>query len=197
MKKGEKRKQELLQIAYRLFISRGYERTSVDEIIEEAGIAKGTYYYYFESKEAMLEEVIDMMIRAQEDRAAKILEGDIAVPRKVMGILSCFRLSGEEQAIGEALNTPENTLMHEMTNRKIIDAITPIMSAAVEEGVTDGVFSCDHIPERVRIIMIVSNRLFDDIAFTEDDIEVFIDMIEKMLGAKKSVMSFIRDYIQK
>ena len=62
MKKGERRKLELLQIAYRLFLTRGYENTSVDEIIEEAGIAKGTYYYYFESKEQMLEEVIGMMI---------------------------------------------------------------------------------------------------------------------------------------
>ena len=48
MKKGEKRKQELLKIAYKMFLSKGYENTSVDEIIEEAGIAKGTYYYYFE-----------------------------------------------------------------------------------------------------------------------------------------------------
>ena len=57
MKKGERRKQELLQIAYRMFISRGYENTSVDEIIEEADIAKGTYYYYFETKEQMLDEM--------------------------------------------------------------------------------------------------------------------------------------------
>ena len=47
MKKGERRKQALLKIAYGLFISRGYENTSVDDIIEAAGIAKGTYYYHF------------------------------------------------------------------------------------------------------------------------------------------------------
>ena len=62
MKKGERRKRDLLQIAYGMFISRGYENTSVDEIIEAAGIAKGTYYYYFQSKEQMLEEVIGMML---------------------------------------------------------------------------------------------------------------------------------------
>ena len=62
MKKGERTKRALLQIAYGLFISRGYENTSVDDIIEAAGIAKGTYYYHFESKEQTLEEVIGMML---------------------------------------------------------------------------------------------------------------------------------------
>ena len=50
MRKGEKRKQELLTIAYRMFSTRGYENTSVDDIIEEAGIAKGTYYYKVTAK---------------------------------------------------------------------------------------------------------------------------------------------------
>ena len=62
MKKGEKRKQELLKIAYQLFVEKGYENTSIDEIIATAGIAKGTYYYYFPSKEGTLEAVIDLMI---------------------------------------------------------------------------------------------------------------------------------------
>ena len=60
--KGERRRRELLRIAYRLFIEKGYENTSIDEIIAAAGIAKGTYYYYFPSKEATLEAVVDMMM---------------------------------------------------------------------------------------------------------------------------------------
>ena len=47
--------------------------TSIDEIIAEAGIAKGTYYYYFESKEATLEAVIDMMIEEEVSRAKEAL----------------------------------------------------------------------------------------------------------------------------
>ena len=68
MKKGEKRKLELLKIAYDMFLSRGYENTSVDEIIAKAQIAKGTYYYYFPSKEKMLEDVIGMMIESEVQR---------------------------------------------------------------------------------------------------------------------------------
>ena len=37
-----------------MFIEKGYENTSIDEIVAKAGIAKGTYYYYFASKEATL-----------------------------------------------------------------------------------------------------------------------------------------------
>ncbi len=38
MKKGEQRKQELLKLAYRMFIEKGYENTSIDEIVAKAGI---------------------------------------------------------------------------------------------------------------------------------------------------------------
>ena len=58
MKKGERRKFELLQIAYKMFLTLGYENTSVDEIIREANIAKGTFYYYFKSKEQIFQSVV-------------------------------------------------------------------------------------------------------------------------------------------
>ena len=73
MRKGEKRKKELLKIAYDMFLTRGYENTSVDEIIEKAQIAKGTYYY-FKSKEQMLEEVIDMMIENETKWQSRLSE---------------------------------------------------------------------------------------------------------------------------
>ena len=108
MKKGEKRKQELIRIAYRMFVAKGYEHTSVDEIIEEAGIAKGTYYYYFKSKEQMLEEVIDMMLQAEEEKAKAVLQADLSVPEKIVGIITSIQVTQEEQTIDDALHQPEN-----------------------------------------------------------------------------------------
>ena len=95
MKKGEKRKQELLKIAYELFLSRGYENTSVDEIIAKAQIAKGTYYYYFPSKEQMLEDVIDMMIESEAEAARQILRAELPVPQKIVGIIRKLEDAGE------------------------------------------------------------------------------------------------------
>ena len=196
MKKGERRKLELLQIAYRLFLTRGYENTSVDEIIEEAGIAKGTYYYYFESKEQMLEEVIGMMIDKEIEAARQILRSDLDLPQKFVGIIASIRPAQEETPISNALNQPENILMHRKIQRRIIDAVIPLLTEAVEDGVKNGTFCCDDIPERVKMLLIVSSELFDEGRYTDRDIAVFIDMAEKLLGAEPGTMSFIQKLIR-
>ena len=197
MRKGEKRKQELLKIAYDMFLARGYENTSVDEIIETAQIAKGTYYYYFSSKEQMLEEVIDMMIESETQAAVQILGADIPVPQKIVGIITSIKPAKTEQPISDALLRPENVLMHDKVRKKLIEVMVPLLSEAVEEGEREGIFSCDNIPERVRMLLIISNDLFNEHAFTARDISVFIDMTEKLLGADKGTMSFIDGLIDR
>ncbi|MBE6501185.1 MAG: TetR/AcrR family transcriptional regulator [Methanobrevibacter thaueri] len=197
MKKGEKRKKELLKIAYDMFITQGYENTSVDEIIEKAQIAKGTYYYHFQSKEQMLEEVIDMMIASETEMAEQVIGMDIPVPQKIVMIITSVKPTEAEQPIKNALFQPDNVLMHHKVRKKLINVITPILSEVIKEGVNEGIFECDNIPERVKMLLILSDGTFNEGTFSEQDISVFIDMTEKLLGAEKGTMGFIYDLIDK
>lgn len=197
MKKGEKRKQELLKIAYDMFLTQGYENTSVDEIIEKAQIAKGTYYYHFQSKEQMLEEVIDMMIDSEREMAQQIIASDIPVPQKIVGIIASMKPTEAEETIKDTLFQPENVLMHHKVRNKLIGTLTPLISQVVEEGVDEGIFECDKIPERVKMLLIISDGTFNEGTFTENDVSVFIDMTEKLLGSEKGAMSFVYNLIDK
>lgn len=54
----ETRRTQLAAVALRLWAERGFDQTSVAAIADEAGVAKGTFYLYFDSKEALLEDVL-------------------------------------------------------------------------------------------------------------------------------------------
>lgn len=60
--------QRLLAAATRLFADQGYDRTSVQEIVEAAGVTKGALYHYFGSKDDLLHEIYGRLLRLQQER---------------------------------------------------------------------------------------------------------------------------------
>lgn len=188
-------KDEILSVAYNLFITKGYDNTSVDEIIEKVNIAKGTFYYYFTSKEEMLDEVINKMINEEIIEAKKIVSMPIPIEQKVVGIVNSLRPKSNEFNIVEALNNDNNIKMHMKYNKRIIDEATIILKDVVLEGIDKGIFNCTNIEERIKLLLKISNDTFDDNNFTNKDVEVYIDMVEKLLGANPGTMSFISTLI--
>lgn len=194
--KKEIRKKELIKIAYELFITKGYENTSVDEIIAKAGIAKGTYYYHFVSKEVMLEEVIGMMIDEGVARAKQVLESNAKVEEKLIMAIIALRANKEELSVQDTINAPENIILHKKINDRIIEETVPIISTIVREGKKQGLFKCDdNIEERVRMTLILSSQMFDHNKISEASVLVFIDTLESIYGAKKGSLSFIKQLI--
>ena len=138
-----------------------------------------------------------MMIDTEREMAKQIIATDIPVPQKIVGIIASIKPTEAEQPIQNALFQPENVLMHHKVRQKLINVITPLLSEVIREGVEEGIFECDNIPERIKMLLIISDITFNEGTFTERDISVFIDMTEKLLGAEKGTMGFIYDLIDK
>ncbi len=68
-------RQRLLAEATRLFAERGFEGTSVQEIVVAAGVTKGAMYHYFDSKDDLLHEIYARVLRMQMNRLTQIAEG--------------------------------------------------------------------------------------------------------------------------
>jgi AcrR family transcriptional regulator len=59
VKEAKERKNEILDAAEELFAAKGYEETSTGDILDRVGIARGTLYYHFKSKEDILDALIE------------------------------------------------------------------------------------------------------------------------------------------
>jgi AcrR family transcriptional regulator len=66
----------LLEAATRLFAQKGFESTSVQEVVEAAGVTKGAMYHYFGSKDDLLYEIYHRVLSVQMERLEKLLAGE-------------------------------------------------------------------------------------------------------------------------
>ncbi|MGI5351415.1 TetR/AcrR family transcriptional regulator [Streptomyces sp. CA-250714] len=75
--------QRLLAAATRLFAERGYDRTSVQDIVEAAGVTKGALYHYFGSKDDLLHEIYGRLLRLQQERLDLFAEREAPVEERL------------------------------------------------------------------------------------------------------------------
>ena len=76
-KKAKQSKKNLMEAAMEVFSQNGFHAANVDDIVEKAGCSKGTFYYYFESKEALVLEILDSEAQIMKSNYTAILELDL------------------------------------------------------------------------------------------------------------------------
>ena len=94
--RGEATRGQLIAIATRIFAERGYEDTSIETVLREAGVSRGSLYHHFPSKEALFEAVaeeVETSVGAQTVTAASGAQGSVEALRA--GFLAWIRLAGD------------------------------------------------------------------------------------------------------
>ncbi|MGN1418157.1 MAG: TetR/AcrR family transcriptional regulator [Acutalibacteraceae bacterium] len=72
-------KSKIVSAAWKLFYEQGYDATTVDEIIEESGTSKGSFYHYFDGKDALLGSLAYLFDEKYEELESKIDDSDNCV----------------------------------------------------------------------------------------------------------------------
>lgn len=206
VKDPEERKAEILDTAEMLFCTKGYSKTTINDILNEIGIAKGTFYYYFKSKEEVMDAIITRIIDNDIKMAKKIaLNPEIPVLEKLFQILMSQRPSvgNNKEKVIEQFHLPNNAEMHQKTIVKTILNFTPILADVVEQGVREGVFNTKYPKETMEFLIASSECIFDESMFNwnKDEMlqktEAFIYIMETTLGADKGSFDFVHDMIIK
>ncbi|MCA0043335.1 TetR/AcrR family transcriptional regulator [Celeribacter litoreus] len=193
------RRAEIVETAERLFRAHGYANCSVDMIIREIGVAKGTFYYYFKSKPAILQAIVDKTL----DQIVAMARGVADTPtltalQKMEALLGNSHMGDDESLeVADMLHLPENRELHELTNIETILRLSPILAKVVEQGNKEGVFDVEHPLETVQFLFTGAQFLTDGgmFQFSESEIRarrlVTQTIIEKALGAAAGSFHFM------
>lgn len=192
VKEAAERRNEILDVAEELFVTKGYDKTSTNDILERIGIARGTLYYHFKSKEDILNAMIE---RINEALIAKVrvIASDTkisVIDRIVMTIAGLNVESDIGKEIIDQVHKPQNALMHQKMQKNLVEGVAPILAGLLEEGNAQGVFHVKYPAQTVEMFIIYSVTVFDDDYDVqgegeENRIKAFLYNMEQLLGAEE------------
>ena len=189
------RKNEILDVAEKLFCADGYDNTSTNDILAEVGIARGTLYYHFKSKEDILDAMIDRILEETITKARNIALND-SIPvleRLTKTVMAANVDSKTGRMILEQVHKPQNALMHSKMQEKMLSNLVPLFVKIIEDGISEGLMNTDYPEETIQMLLLYANTFFDDsMDFSIDEkkrmVEGFICNAETLLHMKKGSM---------
>lgn len=193
VKEAAIRKNEILDAAERLFVTKGFDRTSTNDILAEVGIARGTLYYHFKSKEEILNAMIERITEGLMEKAAGIAgQKELPVLQRLTGMMLALNVDNElGREIMEQVHKPQNALMHQKMQEGLLAGITPLITDLIEEGTAQGICQTDYPAEAAEMLLLYSNTAFDALAEhsrDEQKIAAFIYHTERLLGMPRDSM---------
>jgi len=198
-KSPEARKKEIMDVAETLFITKGYAKTTINNILSEIDIAKGTFYYYFKSKEDVMDAIIDRFITIEVEAAEAIAADDtLKAPDKIFRIIMGENHHGnKKEKMIEELHEVSNEKMHQKSLIETIKQLAPILTRMIEQGIVEGVFETPYPRETVEVLLVSSGFIFDDGIFQWDEEEkiqkakAFVYILETVLKADKGDFQYL------
>ena len=146
VKEAAQRRNEILDVAERLFCTNGYDNTSTNDILVEIGIARGTLYYHFKNKEDILDAMIDRILDETIRKAGKIAL-DTSVPvleRLTKTVLAANVDTKTGNMILEQVHKPQNALMHAKMQERLLSQLVPLFVKIIEDGIAGGLMQTDY-----------------------------------------------------
>ena len=197
-KSAEERKNEILDVAERLFFSKGYEQTNTNEIVKEVGIARGTLYHHFKNKEELMDGIIHRKVTEIYIKAEKISNATYAsYEKQILDMLFSMKIT-DDMPMMDHIHQPENAQIHNRIESEILCRITPLITRVIELGIAEGVYTTKYPQEVVEMIFIYANHIFDApyMAFNQDQmgqkVDAFVTHLELLLGAKQGSFELLK-----
>lgn len=203
VKKPEIRKKEILDTAQKFFYQKGYEQTSIQDIIDDLEIAKGTFYYYFTSKLDLLDRLVDRATSEILAALKPIVDSDMNAIKKFNAFFRTATVMNIQKidvflVMLKVMFKDENTIIRVKMYRRMVEKIKSLFSSIIEQGIKEGVFNTQFPDDVAELLMQVGTALDETVCrllikkdedldhlikVLETKINLYQDAMERILGA--------------
>lgn len=195
-KPPEERREEILDAAAKLFSLKGVNETSVNEIVREVGVAQGLFYYYFKSKDELIEAVCDkyaeILVGVIEE---KINRTDLNSIEKMKFFFSLTDETEVRQNINlvEYIHDKNRVSLHQKITVKTTKQFVEMFKRVIEQGIKEGIFNVDNVEVAAQFLVVGFGHLHESVEIDPDPeklkiwAEGALDVLKRVLGIKKEL----------
>jgi AcrR family transcriptional regulator len=153
------RREAFLDVAQRLIQTKGYEQMSIQDVLDQLETSKGSLYHYFDSKQALLDGVVERFGEAAIAAVHPILaDPDLPALRKLERVMrEIAEIKAEQKdlvlAILEVWNSDGNALVREKLRELAAARLGPILTSIIRQGVDEGVIESTSPEETAMVVL--------------------------------------------
>ncbi|OBG99852.1 hypothetical protein A5696_17255 [Mycobacterium sp. E2699] len=164
------RRDAILDAAQRLVLSKGYERLTVQDLLDELQISKGAFYHYFDSKPAVIESLTERLVSDSAQALAPTVDShELGADEKLKRFFDeIVRWKSERQSLFVAMlpvwYAPENVVFRLRVQVAVARRLAPLVTSIVHQGVKERRFATAFPEQAGAIIVTLVQALQDAIA---------------------------------
>jgi AcrR family transcriptional regulator len=203
------RREAFVDAAQRLMQTTGYEQMSVQDLLDDLGASRGAFYHYFDSKQALLEAVVERFADVAIAELAPVLNNpNLPALRKLGRFFAgvARRKAAQKDlvlAIIQIWNSDGNAIVREKLRRLTVSRMVPLLSAVIKQGTDEGVFRVASPDETAAVfvsLMLGFQELANDyfiarqagtitFAVVQRSVASFTEAFERILGIPKGSLT--------
>ena len=196
------KKEFILDTAEKMFVEQGFDQTSISQLLDATKVARGTLYYYFTSKEEIMDAIIGRWIEQSfEQMRIWVERKQLPILERLMGALASLNLKKNGQEFLDHLHEPQNALLHEKSNQILLSNAPQILYPLFQEGLQAGEMQTAYPYESIEMMLTYSLQIFDNSfqklerAEQDQKIQAFIYLLEKIFQTKEGYFASLAQLI--
>jgi AcrR family transcriptional regulator len=207
------KRNEILDAAQRLVYTKGYELMSIQDILEALQISKGAFYHYFGSKQALLDGIVERMLEQVEQLLEPVIQDPSLTAleklHRYFATAAQWKTTRKNflLALLRVWYADPNAIVREKQQVMMIKRVAPLVTAIIQQGVTEGVFTTAFPEETGEILMHMLAGMGDswaDILLADPPpvntlpimkrlTAAYTESMERILGAPEGALKLIDD----